>query len=194
MRRGGTAELRAQTASAEAESTWRLVAHRDLRSSELLGALAQCGFALSERELRAVAGPELLRQQRVSHADFQQLYPRLVATDDTTLARSVHSAFASFNKDGRLDRSALRRVLRDSLDRRLAALGELDVRAFVRELRASLDATAAMRLATSASTYSASSAPSSGGGGHGRVAIPGVQRAGTGKAEIEAEPAWATVL
>jgi len=68
------------------------------------------------------------------------------------------------------------------------------VRAFVRELRASLDATAAMRLATSASTYSASSAPSSGGGGHGRVAIPGVQRAGTGKAEIEAEPAWATVL
>jgi Ca2+-binding EF-hand superfamily protein len=145
--------------NAELELAWRIVGTRGrgVPRHELLGALSACGFNLNEKELLAVAGPELLGQPILARADFRSIYLRLTATD-MTLDQSVRRAFGIFDEEqeGKLNHKTLRRVLAAAAggdvaaaDRRIAALGipyggELDVREFASELRATLAATAAL--------------------------------------------------
>ena len=84
---------------AEFDLAWRIVEkHKQLHTSELLGALSVCGFALSERELVALAGPEMLDKPKLSREEFCTLYLRLVATGQT-LDVAIRRAFGMFDED-----------------------------------------------------------------------------------------------
>lgn len=152
----------------EFELAWRVVEKRGrLRTGELLGALSICGFALTELELLAHAGPGLLGKPHLERHEFMEVYLRLVATD-MPLNVSVRRGFSMFDdgQSGALPAQAVRRALQlaaaqgepapeaetaanDRVRALYAALGlepsdELDVGAFALRLRAGMEAAAAL--------------------------------------------------